>query len=317
MQPRFRFAAALLVAALVAGCTDDTAPAAEEEPLEFPELEVTETTGAIRGIVIDETVRPIAGATVTLTGPGISTTSDEMGRFGFSNVEAGPHFLRVEHALHQAAQTSVDVVAGVNNPSPIKLLMVRLFEQDPYVANHKFDGFFECSQAGLLIIYSSSNCVTDYTRAATGPPGLAQPLDNVTNQAREWHADVSAGWAALTFEMVWEPSSSGTSGFMGLVVSTYKPDREGTHWFANVGSSSPLWLQINATEEHPTASGVEPSQIPEEGIQDMSFFASVRQDNWPVPAVAVEQDFQLFLTMFHYLPPPPGWSFVNGDPLPY
>ncbi len=309
--------AALLVAMLAAGCADEPAARSNEEEPDFPEIEVGENTGGIRGIVIDQTVRPIAGATVALAGPGLSTESDEGGLFQFSKVPPGPHFLRVEHPLHQTAQTSVDVVAGATNPQPVKLMMVRLFEQDPYISTFKYDGFFECSQAGLLVVYSSSNCVTDYTGAIPGSTGYAQPLDNITNQEREWHADVADGWASLVFEMVWEPSSSGTSTHMGLVVSTFKPERDGSHWFANVRSGSPLWLQINATEQHPTGSGIDPAMIPEEGMQDMSFFASVRQDNWPVPAVALEQEFQVFLTMFHYLAPPPGWSFVNGDPLPY
>ncbi len=318
MQATLRAATAVLVAVLVAGCADESAPTTEDDSLELPEIEVGASTGGIRGVVIDETIRPVAGAKVTITASGTSTTSDDMGRFAFSNVAPGPHFLRVEHPLHQTAQTSVEVEAGVATPAPVKVLMTRLFEADPYISNMKFDGFFECSQAGLLLlIYSSSNCVTDYTKRFTGPPGLAQPLDNVTNQQREWHADVDGGWASLVWEITWEPTSSGTSGNMGIVVSTYKPDRDGSHWFANAGGASPLRLQINATEQHPTASGMEPTMIPEEGMTDMSFFVSVRQDNWPVPAVALQQDFTVFLTMFHYLPPPPGWSFVAGDDFPY
>ncbi|MGB0651905.1 MAG: carboxypeptidase-like regulatory domain-containing protein [Thermoplasmatota archaeon] len=311
----------LVAALLLAGCSDDGGAPELADTGEAPALDVTATatTGAVRGVVVDDAIRPVADVVVTLRTPdgAQEQTTDAQGRFAFSNVIPGTHFLSAASPAHEPAQVSVQVVAGVDEPPVTKILLARLFAADPYVISIKQAGFFECSQAGAILLYSSSNCVTDYTKAVTGPPGLLQPLDNVTNQEREWHADVDAGWQTVLFEMDWEPSTSGTSGQLGIVVSTYKPEREGRHWFAEEETGKPLRLQIDVGAPHPSASGVEPAAIPPGGMQDMSYFVSVKQDNWPVPAVALEQEFDVYLNQFVYAPAPEGWSFVAGDAFPF
>lgn len=116
--------------------------------------------------------------------------------------------------------------------------------------------------------------------------------------------------------MTWEPTSQGTSTNMGMVVSTYKPERDGAHWFAEFEGANPLRGQIDVGEEHPTAGNVDPTEIPEEGLERMSYFVSVRPDG-ETPGLALNQKFTVYLTMFHYGKPPEGWSFVAGDPLPF
>jgi len=311
----------IVVCLALAGCSDGgEVEDAQPEGFSDVEVQVSETTGAVRGLVVDASIQPVEGATVSLLLPGDerTTTSDGQGRFAFSDVPAGTVFMKAEKPGYAAAQTSTDVVAGVKEPPIVKVQIARLFGADPFTQSLKFEGFFECSQAGLLIgIYSSSNCVVDYTRRVTGPPGLLPQLDNVTDQEREWHADVGEGWQTQVFEMTWEPSAEGTSQHMGLVVSTYKPERDGAHSFANVGGPSPLRVQLDTGVPHGSAASVEPVMIPSGGMKDMSFFVSVRQDSWPVPAVALNQDFTLFLTQFYYAPAPAEWSIVAGDELPF
>jgi hypothetical protein len=314
----------LAVACLaLAGCAS---PGAEEPQTDFSDLDlaVTEDTGAIRGIVVDERIRPVAGASVKLTG-GLerTTTSDDQGRFVFSGLTPGTYFLTVTSPAHKEVQSSADVVAGLEEPPLVRVQLERLFQQDPYSVQVTREGFFECSQAGAGL-YASSNCVYDPYRWALGSPSPSQPVDNVTQQEREWHSDVSPGWQQLVFEMSWAPTSQGTSTSMGIVISTYKPEREGTHHFAELEGGSPIRGQIDVGEEHETASGVEPTEIPEEGMANMSYFVSVRPSPDSTcavlcapPGLAVNQQFTLYLTMFHYGVPPEGWSLVNGDELPF
>lgn len=308
-----------LVAAMLSGCSD--APSDDgTDTAAFDDLDVqvSATTGAIRGVVVDERIRPIAGATVALTGSvERSTTTDAEGRFVMSGLAPGTFFLTVTSPLHHPIQTSAEVVAGVEDPPIIRIQVERLFAQDPYTVQVVRDGFFECSQAGAGL-YSSSNCVYDPYRWAFGPdqPSPTQPVDNVTQQEREWHADVAPGWQQLVFEMVWEPTSQGTSQNMGMVVSTYKPERDGAHWFAEFEGGTPLRGQIDVGVEHESASGVEPEQIPPEGMSQMSYFVSVRPDGF-TPGLALNQRFTVYLTMFHFGLPPADWSMARGDALPF
>jgi len=73
----------LLVLVALSGCSGGGSP----DPLEgageeAPELEVTDTTGGIRGIVVDQSIVPVTGAKVVLSG-GRNTTTDEEGLFRF------------------------------------------------------------------------------------------------------------------------------------------------------------------------------------------------------------------------------------------
>ena len=80
---------ALLLMATLAGCADESAPAAPDEPaFDGFDLEATDDTGIIRGVVVDQAIVPIAEATVTLQS-GEQTESNEGGAFGFAALEPG------------------------------------------------------------------------------------------------------------------------------------------------------------------------------------------------------------------------------------
>lgn len=310
-----RWMAVLLLLPALAGCAGTADP--RDDAFDDIPIEVTATTGAIRCVVVDDRIRPVEGATVTARGAGAeaTATTDAEGRCVLTNLAPGTYFVTVQSAAHKEAQSSTEVLAGVADPPLVRILVERLFTQDPFSVQIVREGFFECSQAGAGL-YSSSNCVYDPYRWALGPPSPTQAIDNVTQQEREWHADVGPGWQQLVFEMAWEPTSQGTSQNMGIVVSTYKPERAGAHWFAEFEGGSPIRGQIDVGVEHESASGVDPEKIPEEGLQQMSYFVSVRPDGF-TPGLALNQRFTVYLTMFHYGLPPEGWSFVAGDSLPF
>lgn len=318
MAVRGFVALALLLALGLAGCAGGPAPQPADQ-VSFDDLAVdaTTTTGIIRGVVVDDRIVPVAEAAIALRGAvgDRATASDAEGRFVFGGLEPGTYFLTVTTSLHKEAQTSAEVVAGIDEPPLVRVQLERLFSQDPFTVQIAQEGFFECSQAGAGL-YSSSNCVYDPYRWALGPPSPTQPIDNITQQDREWHADVGPGWQQLVFEMSWQATTQSTSQNMGIVVSTYKPERDGGHWFAEFEGGNPLRGQIDVGVEHESASGMDPTAIPPEGLTQMSYFVSVRTDGF-TPGLAVNQKFTVYLTMFHYGIPPEGWSFVAGDPLPF
>src|SRR5688572_18477641 len=90
--------AALLACALLAGCSGGGGAKGEDglDSLDdFDDLEATDTTGVLRGVVVDASVRPLAGVDVTATGPGgqLTGTTSEAGAFGFDRLEPGTYFV--------------------------------------------------------------------------------------------------------------------------------------------------------------------------------------------------------------------------------
>ena len=318
-------AAALPLVVLLAGCSGGGQQAeATDDGFGDLEVEVTATTGAIRGIVVDERITPIEGASITLRGPNVeqAATSDVEGRFRFSNLAPGSYFLEVTSPLHQSAQTTVDVVAGVAEPPVTKVLLSRLFAQEPFVEQYKHDGFIQCNQAGVG--YATAPCITDFTGLVTGngvvPPGCTQAgcapqLRQVQQEQRGFHVAVGQGWQALIWELTWDESSD-TFERMGLTVSYNVTQRCACHNYASVGGTDPVRVQIDLGEDHEDSADNEPDLIPPEGRPDLYYFVGVRSSGG-VPALAVNQPFQLFATFFYYGIPPEGWSLLNGDDLPF
>ena len=312
----------LLVAAALAGCAEEAAPV-EEEGFEDVDLDVTESTGAIRGVVVNEAIEPVLDATIAISGmAAATTTTDEQGRFTFSALEPGTYFLEVSHPLHTGVQQSVDVVAGVEQPPIVKVQIQRLYSGDPYLVTVQNDGFFTCSQAGTIVWgYTSSPC---HSIGWGTNIDLCDDYGACLDQKRVFHAEVDAGWQTMVYEMEWEPTAQGTSQRKGMSVSTYHPERNKNHWFASVSAEAPMLFAINTGEMHPTAQeGDGPmGPVPAEGMTDMSMYMSVREPEPCTgvvycPGFAVDQTFQSWLSQAYYLPLPEGWSFLAGDAAPF
>ncbi len=314
----------LVLLTVLAGCAGSTAPVDDEDVFEDKVLESDDKTGVIRGVIVDETFTPVAGAKVTLKhGDGDKVEmGDELGRFGFSKVQPGVYYLLASAPLHTEVQFSATVVAGVASPDVLSIQISRIYPGDPYVTPIKQEGFFTCSQANMPpYLYSSSPCHSP-------APGvdLCDQAGACLDQNRDFHANVEAGWQTQVFEMTWESTAQGTSDRMGMVVSTYKPERNTDHMFANVASGNPMRFQLDLGQPGPDfQEGSGPSgPIPADGMTDMSYFISVRPPAdrecfvWCVPpGFAIDQSFTTYLHQFYYLPAPEGWAILNGDDVPY
>lgn len=89
-------------------------PAEDEPPPEEPEQpEPQPTTGAIEGLVEAPVLEaPLAGATVTIVGTQISTTTDDEGRYRVEGIAPGLVRVRVELAGFEPLERTVVVKAG-------------------------------------------------------------------------------------------------------------------------------------------------------------------------------------------------------------
>lgn len=143
---RWAWAAAILVAATaVAGCAeqggDGDVPAALQ--VEQVDVDPASRLGAISGVVVDEAIRPIRNATVSVPGKDNLTTGPE-GTFAFEDVEPGVHFVSVVATGYLPVQTSVDVLAGT--AATVRLLLPIDPTPQPFHVTIKYDGFIDASR---------------------------------------------------------------------------------------------------------------------------------------------------------------------------
>lgn len=272
-------------------------------------LDLAPGTGAVRGLVVDEAIRPVAGANVTLSGGGLDRTAltDEGGFYQFDDVAPGVHVLLVQGPRHAAIQGTVDVRAGEVSTS--RTMVPTLVTQEPYHETLKFDGYIQCgySVSGFL----SSICVNDYTHFV-GPYTCPDCEHLVDSRSHDFA--VGAGWKTMVYEMTWEPSAQGTSPEMRLIVSHFP--RPASHWYCSSSGPDPLAMRMDvgiACEDQQD----EPVLVPPEGLPNMHMFAATNApDGQPVSAT-LSQPFSVFMNFFYHAPAPQGWSFVHGDPFPF
>jgi hypothetical protein len=301
----------LLAMALLAGCaggSDGNQPTDEE--FDDLDLEATSTTGVIRGVVVDEAVRPVSGATVALSGSTTGeTTSNDDGLFGFSGLQPGPHFVSVSKPGFVAAQSSTEVVAGVAEPPILKVLLTADPTTAPYVATYVFDGFIECSFSLVAVGFAACSSAEQFN-------------DRFSDT---YEIDRLPDWAQA--EMVWD-STQAASEDLGLVFSV--PPRESTLYdnYAEAGGPSPLTIQANQTTmaEYGVLEQGVIFRVFNEPIEGTETGDPVNGDDClERPQLGgcttgfgftVEQSFQVYTNLFYGFTPDPEWRFIEDGPHP-
>ncbi|MGB0652453.1 MAG: carboxypeptidase-like regulatory domain-containing protein [Thermoplasmatota archaeon] len=290
--------ATLLVAALLAGCADDDGSNGSDEltqqALDDLDVEATATTGVIRGVVVDQAIRPVDGALVQVPQPGgapaLSMETDASGAFGFDGLQPGPYFLRITKVGYNDAQVSVDVVAGVDEPAAIKVLLEANPSAAPYVQLFTFNGFIECS-TGVLAVCGLANAV-----------GEIAGVGNLTNDHFLEVYEVDPGARFLQSEMVWQSTQA---AFPNMYQDLYTADGD------------TIDSQINSTEgPSPLVITEREASIAAHGLGDTRNLM-VRVFSAGIAEVTIQQEFEIFITLTHNFVPPAGWQFnADGAPVP-
>jgi hypothetical protein len=202
----------LLLALSTAGCFGAT-PAPAAAPVsssEFRTPTFDETTGAIDGSVLDDQLRPVADAFVFLARSERNTTSDELGRFGFSNLPAEEDVLVVQHPLFEPAQQRLKVVAG--ELASLQILLTPLPSDEPFHLSQLKDGIVGCYVAFRGAMKTAQNCGTALALAGQTDQSvlkwtLAQSRETVS------HLVAETSWKSQTpVEMFWSVDCSGEVG---------------------------------------------------------------------------------------------------------
>lgn len=302
--------AALLTATVLAGCAGGEGAGPIEEVPDLG-LEATSTTGVIRGVVVDEAIRPIAGVTVSAKSGSlapVSTVTGEDGFYGFDGLQPGTWFMTANRTGYFPTQASSEVVAGVAEPPVVKIQLVRDVANLPYAVLNKFEGYLEC---GLSVI------------------ALCGAADAVTNDRFAGTVVVDKPPSWIQSEMVWSPTTSASDQ---LWLWHSRSDKETGAYDGScncwVQGISPLLMTTNATRAESESYGNETD------LYLRIFTGSIEGTRNPLSpegcypgnpgpntycggvGYSLQQPFTVYTTIFYGYLPPEGWMFVESSTIP-
>jgi hypothetical protein len=308
-----------LVSVAVAGCGSD--PKDGDDATDLPGAEelglaATRETGILRGIVIDEAIRPLAGANVSVQVGAVLRSMDTTasGLFGFDGLAPGDYVVHVGKAGFVDVQTSGTVVAGEDSPPFVKVLMLPdSAYREPYVQTTKISGYIECTGSPVALCGIPNNY---RPMACDTHPALC--YDNVTSDSTLFWTDFEGNVSFLQAELVW----TATSDFSRQL---------GWNHVAGEGCAGIVGMNNATHGESPLVAPMVPPEVRAPGGETCVLYVGVgagppdEATCLPVPlpllntvcaGVAIEQSFDVFVHAFYGYLPPAGWTFTADGPAP-
>lgn len=304
-------AACVLAAAALAGCTGggdagDSAKAATSEP---PALQATATTGVIRGVVVDDAIRPLANASVQARGPGganHTVSTDRDGFFGFTGLAPGTWYVTARKLAHETAQQSVEVAAGVDDPPAVRMLLAAVPGAQPFLTEAKVEAFVQCIVPGANVCA----IVNLYPCAVAG---YCEPILDDTSYVLYYDPLVALQRPPDWFqtELVWE-STQGVSPDLAMLASAHEPADGASRDERQAAARGPsplvlAWDRSNASAwDMGTKKGVSYEIFGH--MEQTSALGSL--------GFVVNQRVTFFLHGFYGYAPPAGWQFSRDGDVP-
>lgn len=289
----------LVLLLLLAGCASPT-PNSETPSLgEDVDVQVTATTGAIRGVVVDEAIRPIAGVQVSLVAANRVLNTTDSGTFAFSGLEPGTYLVEAVRFGFSSARQTVDVVAGDREPRAMRIQLLRDPSQVAYSSVQTFTGFIVCTTSAVATC-GAPNVVSNVLLC----PVFNVCLGNVTDDRFGFDLFYEPNATYIQSELVWsstQPLSTQLSMQMETIVGC-----DAEYYERSVAGDSPL---VN----YATADEIAAAQI---GGECSIFHSIFSGDTAGTPlGVTVQQQYEVFSHSFYGYLPPEGWSFgKDGAP---
>lgn len=299
----------LLAATVTAGCSNGSTNVAPGPEFEDLELEATATTGVVRGVVVDTAIIPIEGALVTMTG-GAQTTTTADGLFGFDGVEPGTVFLQVSKPGYNPTQQSTEVIAGLAEPSVVKVLLERDPLGTPFYVQHNYKGVITCGFKTANYVWDSFYCDptghTGYDARDTSRVHFAVDRNPDYFQSEMfWKATQEFSKSLVTIQWVGEDLGAGEGS----------EDR-----LCNVRGFSPLVCRVTPEEGGGGGGfGLKEADVGAAGGYIVQMFANC---NPCVPTtilgvgIVYEQQYEVYDHLFYGYLPPEDWLFVETSMVP-
>jgi hypothetical protein len=301
-----RVVLAMLIAAMMAGCAQETAEPSDEFGLD-DQLEATETTGIIRGVIVDKAITPVAGVQVALDCAEPTTVTDENGLFGFSDVEPGSHMLCVTILGYGDLQSSAYVEAGVQNPPILRIMIEADPSTAPFIEALTFKGHLTC---GAAVVYTSVGCTTN--------PTVAGELGDTS----VWSVDFETIPTHAQGELVWENTQIASGNFIWQIVQSEYPGtpQPNIGYMETTPSPALTYLDqevVTENEEWMLTKGIDYRFFggPHELCPQHTGDSSVNRFGC---GLTIDQGAEAYIHHFYNMDMTPGWRFTSdGDhPLP-
>ena len=276
-----------LLAAMLAGCADGGAPATESttDPAAFEEVQVSSTTGAIRGVVYNEAIVPIADVLVQLAG-GANKTTDDQGAFVFSNLEPGDYFITASKTGYFTVQQSTTVVAGEVAPPVTKIQLLVDVANQPFVELYQWTAFLQCG--AWAIVVTTNPC------AATGSDNVHPFPWGATGRIPD----------AFQAEAIW----TGTQPLGNyLSFSAHEPGSVPPSSCYGVNSESPAILN-KTKQDIIDCYGEEATEV------QIKLFPGATPGTPPTPTVLANQQYDVYMQYFFGFVPRDGYSLAVDGP---
>lgn len=289
-----------LLAAAMAGCSDPTDAAQPTSPAH---------AGSIAGVVVDQAIRPVAGATASIPAlPDVvaqATTAD--GTFRFDGLRPGLHVVHVAKPGYLA--TVVQAVATEDKePDYVRVVLEPLAETKPYVVLESFEGFLDCGVGAAPLFGFTFACqqtagagLAALCNGAPPVPPTGVCLDETDPYV---HSLARGNMSMAQTELVWEPSSGGPSELL-FVQYVFDASDQIVAGAGTAAGPSYLVSRLNGTilAEHDLR-----------GVNHLGFYVSVGSTQ--TASVVVQQAYRLFHTAAYYFELDIEWAFVDdGAPL--
>jgi hypothetical protein len=318
---------AVLALLLLAGCTGGSDGAGTDAPedIDFGDAKATDTTGIIRGLVVDLAIRPLPGATILMAQDNRTTTSGADGQFAFDGLQPGTYFLFVSLTNYTTMQTQAEVVAGVDEPPITRILLERLESTRPYLET--------VTKTGFLTLGASIGITSVGSTIYAG-------LVDVGEDSAIWNMPFTQVPMWAQGELVWDQTQPG--GGM-LIWEMVKGDGQNSWRGHRETTTSPALAYWNTTVLQSEA-----ENVTKDGI-DYRFFGGphpllapggpvvpTRESGHPACTTIDTTDFVLgkrslcafgygltaqqradaYIHHFYNFAPPEGWRFtVDGEPI--
>ncbi|HUR25845.1 MAG TPA: carboxypeptidase-like regulatory domain-containing protein [Candidatus Thermoplasmatota archaeon] len=295
LRASYAFAAACLALAGCAQAADEPAADAVQPGL-----------GVLHGVVVDQAIRPVANATVSVglagAGPVAATTGTD-GLFEFRDLPPGSYALRAEKPRHLPFYLVVSVRADDPDPPQVQVVLELQASEVPFSVPLKWEGVVGCA-------------TIDFNLCSV--PNQGAGVDPIGDQSAHffWEELVAQKRApdAVQVEAVWKATLA-TSERMTPYVGWSTPE----DWavfvydgiFDRTTQTSPSFYRISTEEVQEAKLGTECGLIVE--------FVGAGDDGDPVgepPGLVVNQPVQLFVHLFYGYAPPEDWRFVTDGPPP-
>lgn len=296
---------------LLAGCSS------EGDDTNAPPLNVSPDKGGIRGLVVDQSITPLAGATVELSGgpdAGKTATSGPNGLFNFTDLAPGDYFVSASKAGYKGSQLSTTVVAGQAEPPIVKVLLERLTTAAPYLDHFKLDGYYDCAYG---IVFQTDACDWAYRTVwdeynHSAPPPAPKPLPaprTVQTSINTQYIDITEDSWTIIQEAFWDHDTV-TRMMISLDETPIDNACDCSPSYMNVVMESPTYSRLELLTEEGT------TQAPAGTTAAARGFIPFADIDPTTSQVATNLQFVIITSVFHNYVPAEGWTFETRANFP-